>query len=66
MKKNLKKHNLQFVSNRTVTLKTSDNIDPEPGYKHAQFERFRFNGVREKKPTLKDFFLSKRENTSII
>ena len=43
-----KKHNLQFVSNKTVTLKTSDNVDPEPGYEHAKFERFRFNGVREK------------------
>ena len=26
----------------------SDNVDPEQGYNHAQFERSHFNGDREK------------------
>ena len=50
--------NTQFtvnVSNTPVILKQSQghqtydkNVDPEQGYNHTQFERPRFNGVREK------------------
>ena len=49
-------HNLHFIFLTHLYLKKknqdhqtyNENIDPKQGYKHAEFERSRFNGVREK------------------
>ena len=60
-KEQSRKYNLQFIFLTHVTLKQSQGhqtyneyVDPEQGYKHAKYERSRFNSV-QRKVTFKDF-----------
>ena len=48
-------------------MKFDENVDPEQGYDHAQFERSSFNSVREEGNVFGVvFFFFKRGNMSII
>ena len=48
-----KTRNLLCISDtKSRSSNLEDNVDPKQGYNHAKFERFCFNGVREKKKRL--------------
>ena len=62
-----------YISDTPVTFKQSqghqtynDNVDPKQGYNHAEFDRFCFNGMREKANVNFFFFQMKKHVNNLL